>query len=99
MFLRIPLGLAALLTAAVALCGGLHAQSHEVPIETSPPLARPAPETRPDNYYDLRARYDERLEQEEEARELRKRQGDVIYEDQYEIELERWDRYWRDHLD
>jgi hypothetical protein len=60
------------------------------------------PETRRDNYLDLRAKHAARLRSEETKREAQKRAagaGVVVVEDQYEIAFERWDRYWRDHLD
>ncbi|MES1244403.1 MAG: hypothetical protein ABUT39_22555 [Acidobacteriota bacterium] len=77
-------------------------------LQAQSPPAEPAPEEKLDNYYVLWQRYAERLVEAKEERELRKRPGNagnaessesVLYEDLDEIEFERWDRYWRDHLD
>ena len=56
------------------------------------------PRTRPDNYLDLRAKYLDGLNKTKRERQLRKPAGNMPSEDLYELEFERWDRYWRDHL-
>jgi hypothetical protein len=67
--------------------------------QAQPKPGRPTPEIRPDDYYALRAKYAARLKSEKPERELRKHQRGVLYEDLSEVEFERWDRYWRDHLE
>ncbi len=57
-----------------------------------------APRTRSDNYLDLRAKYLDGLNKTERERQLRKPAGNMRSEDLDELEFERWDRYWRDHL-
>lgn len=63
------------------------------------PSAKPPNQAvRPDNYFDLRAKYVERLEREKAERERRTRHEGVRYEDPFETEFGRWDWYWSRHL-
>ena len=63
------------------------------------PTARPLkPPVRPDNYFDLRAKYVERLEREKAERARRTLHKGVRYEDPFETEFGRWDWYWSRRL-
>jgi hypothetical protein len=60
---------------------------------------RPPPKpVRLNNYYDLRAKYAERLEKEERERVRREQKGAVRAESQFEVEFRRWDWYWINRL-
>lgn len=53
-----------------------------------------------DDYYYLRDKYLAQLKVGEKVREGRKREANLPdVEDQFEIAFNKWDRYWRDHMD